>query len=211
MKNSVPCISDEIQARGIRVRMIGDWSRAPVKLAVILGKLMVLTKDNNQRVMNLAFAYTSKTQVASSFPNTAILQLYSRSRRNHENRLRAEGGCRTRRVDSRRSQREFDGRSNECRVRTKSARSPDSYFWCHASLRLFALAVHILYHPLCWHTLAWCHFLDYMESHVPVSTANSWHAKGSFGFWLALLDNSANALCFLLVQHCAIGHRKATR
>jgi ditrans,polycis-polyprenyl diphosphate synthase len=43
--------------------MIGDWSMVPKGLAAILAKIMFLTKDNTEGVLNLAFAYTGRNEI----------------------------------------------------------------------------------------------------------------------------------------------------
>lgn len=58
--------ADQLNERGICVRMIGNWSLLPIDLQKCMAEAMMLTRNNTKAVLNVAFAYTSRDEIANS-------------------------------------------------------------------------------------------------------------------------------------------------
>lgn len=57
---------DELNKRGICIRMIGNWHLLPVDLQKCMADVMLLTRNNNKAFLNVAFAYTSRDEITES-------------------------------------------------------------------------------------------------------------------------------------------------
>lgn len=57
---------DRLNERGICFRLIGNWSLLPPDLQKCAAEAMLLTKNNNKAVLNVAFAYTSRDEMTHS-------------------------------------------------------------------------------------------------------------------------------------------------
>ena len=60
---------DRLAEHGVRVRVIGNSSLLPQDLQDLIRQTEEITKDNNERILNVAFSYTSReemTQVAGN-------------------------------------------------------------------------------------------------------------------------------------------------
>ena len=49
--------------KGVCLRVIGNLSLLPADIQKLIAEAMLLTKDNKNAVLNLAFAYTSKINI----------------------------------------------------------------------------------------------------------------------------------------------------
>ncbi|XP_055320908.1 dehydrodolichyl diphosphate synthase complex subunit Dhdds [Sitodiplosis mosellana] len=58
--------SDELNKRGICIRMIGNWKLLPVDLQKSMADAMLMTRNNNKAFLNVAFAYTSRDEITES-------------------------------------------------------------------------------------------------------------------------------------------------
>jgi len=68
-------IKDEIKdlhKNGIRLNVIGDFSKLPNKAQKDLTKAMELTKDNTECILTLALSYGSKEELLNAFKSIAI-------------------------------------------------------------------------------------------------------------------------------------------
>lgn len=57
---------DELNKRGICIRMIGNWKLMPADLQKCMADAVLLTKNNNKAFLNVAFAYTSRDEITES-------------------------------------------------------------------------------------------------------------------------------------------------
>lgn len=57
---------DELNRRGICIRMIGNWRLLPADLQKSMADAMLLTENNNKAILNVAFAYTSRDEITES-------------------------------------------------------------------------------------------------------------------------------------------------
>lgn len=57
---------DELNKRGICIRMIGNWKLLPLDLQKCMADVMLLTQNNNKAFLNVAFAYTSRDEITES-------------------------------------------------------------------------------------------------------------------------------------------------
>lgn len=57
---------DQLNERGICIRMIGNWTLLPVDLQKCMAEAMLLTEHNTNAVLNVAFAYTSRDEMTQS-------------------------------------------------------------------------------------------------------------------------------------------------
>lgn len=57
---------DELNRRGICVRMIGNWKLLPVDLQKCMADAMLHTRNNTKAYLNVAFAYTSRDEMTES-------------------------------------------------------------------------------------------------------------------------------------------------
>ena len=45
---------------GVHIRVIGNFDLLPLDLRKLMAEAMLVTKENNKAVLNIAFAYTSE-------------------------------------------------------------------------------------------------------------------------------------------------------
>lgn len=45
---------------GVRIRIIGNITLIPESVKKLMAEAMIITKDNNKALLNVAFAYTCK-------------------------------------------------------------------------------------------------------------------------------------------------------
>lgn len=57
---------DELNKRGICIRMIGNWTLLPVDLQKCMADVMLLTENNTKAFLNVAFSYTSRDEITES-------------------------------------------------------------------------------------------------------------------------------------------------
>lgn len=57
---------DELNQRGICIRMIGNWKLLPADLQKSMADAMLLTENNSKAILNVAFAYTSRDEITES-------------------------------------------------------------------------------------------------------------------------------------------------
>ncbi|XP_076271991.1 dehydrodolichyl diphosphate synthase subunit [Rhynchophorus ferrugineus] len=57
---------DKLMENGICIRVIGNLSLLPEDIRKLIAKAMILTKDNNKAILNVAFAYTSREEMTHS-------------------------------------------------------------------------------------------------------------------------------------------------
>lgn len=57
---------DEINKRGICIRMIGNWTLLPRDLQKCMAEVMLMTQNNSKAYLNVAFAYTSRDEMTES-------------------------------------------------------------------------------------------------------------------------------------------------
>lgn len=57
---------DELNKRGICIRMIGNWRLLPPDLQKCMADAMLMTQHNNKAFLNVAFAYTSRDEITAS-------------------------------------------------------------------------------------------------------------------------------------------------
>ncbi len=57
---------DKLNERGICVRIVGNLSMLPIDLQTIMAKVMLMTRNNDRAVWNIAFAYTSRDEMTES-------------------------------------------------------------------------------------------------------------------------------------------------
>lgn len=57
---------DKLMKEGICIRVIGNLSLLPSDLRKLIAEAMLMTKDNNKAVLNVAFAYTSRDEITHS-------------------------------------------------------------------------------------------------------------------------------------------------
>lgn len=57
---------DKLMTDGICIRVIGNLSLLPPDIRKLLAEAMLLTKDNKKAVLNVAFSYTSRYEIANS-------------------------------------------------------------------------------------------------------------------------------------------------
>jgi len=55
---------DKLMEEGVCVQIIGDWSLVPPNLRKLMAKAMVMTRHNRRAKLNVAFAYTSRNEIA---------------------------------------------------------------------------------------------------------------------------------------------------
>jgi ditrans,polycis-polyprenyl diphosphate synthase len=51
---------DKLMEHGVCIRVIGNLSLLPQDIQKLIAQAMILTKDNNKAILNVAFAYTGK-------------------------------------------------------------------------------------------------------------------------------------------------------
>lgn len=57
---------DKLAEKGIRIRVIGNVHLLPKDLQKSIAEAMLLTKDNDKSILNVAFAYTSRDEITNS-------------------------------------------------------------------------------------------------------------------------------------------------
>lgn len=57
---------DQLNERGICIRMIGNWTLLPIDLQKCMADAMLLTQYNTKAILNVAFAYTSRDEMTQS-------------------------------------------------------------------------------------------------------------------------------------------------
>nr|CAI5843606.1 unnamed protein product [Callosobruchus analis] len=57
---------DKIMMEGIKIRVIGNLSLVPEDIRILLAKSVLLTKDNDKSILNIAFSYTSRDEIVHS-------------------------------------------------------------------------------------------------------------------------------------------------
>ncbi|CAH1180346.1 unnamed protein product [Phaedon cochleariae] len=57
---------DRLMKEGVCIRVIGNLSLLPEDLQELITKAMLLTKDNNRSILNVAFSYTSRDEIIHS-------------------------------------------------------------------------------------------------------------------------------------------------
>lgn len=57
---------NKLKERGICVRIVGNLAMLPIDLQKTMAKVMLLTKNNDRVVWNIAFAYTSRDEMTES-------------------------------------------------------------------------------------------------------------------------------------------------
>nr|CAH7733973.1 unnamed protein product [Callosobruchus chinensis] len=57
---------DKIMMEGIKIRVIGNLSLVPEDIRTLLAKSVLLTKDNDKSILNIAFSYTSRDEIVHS-------------------------------------------------------------------------------------------------------------------------------------------------
>lgn len=56
----------QLNERGICIRMIGNWSLLPTDLQQCMAEAVLLTRNNKNAILNVAFAYTSRDEITHS-------------------------------------------------------------------------------------------------------------------------------------------------
>lgn len=57
---------DKLAEKGIKIRVIGNLKLLPKDLQKSIAEAMLLTKDNDKSILNVAFAYTSRDEITHS-------------------------------------------------------------------------------------------------------------------------------------------------
>lgn len=57
---------DKLMTEGVCIRVIGNLSLLPPDIRKLIAEAMLLTKSNNRAVLNVAFSYTSRDEIANS-------------------------------------------------------------------------------------------------------------------------------------------------
>lgn len=57
---------DKLNERGICIRIIGNMSMMPIELQQVMAEAILLTQNNNNAILNVAFAYTSRDEITES-------------------------------------------------------------------------------------------------------------------------------------------------
>lgn len=57
---------DKLMKEGICMRVIGNLSLLPEDIRQLIAEAMLLTKDNNKAILNVAFSYTSRDEITHS-------------------------------------------------------------------------------------------------------------------------------------------------
>lgn len=57
---------DELNKRGICIRVIGNWKLLPLDLQKNMADVMLMTQHNTKAFLNVAFAYTSRDEITES-------------------------------------------------------------------------------------------------------------------------------------------------
>lgn len=62
---------DKIMEKSVCIRVIGNLSLLPVDLRKLIAEAVILTKENNKAILNIAFSYTSRDEIVHSI-NTVL-------------------------------------------------------------------------------------------------------------------------------------------
>lgn len=57
---------DQLTEKGVKIRVIGNLKLLPIDLQKSIADAMLLTKDNDRSILNVAFAYTSRDEITNS-------------------------------------------------------------------------------------------------------------------------------------------------
>jgi ditrans,polycis-polyprenyl diphosphate synthase len=57
---------DKLNEKGVKIRVIGNLKMLPKDIQKSINQAMLMTKDNNQSILNVAFAYTSRDEITSA-------------------------------------------------------------------------------------------------------------------------------------------------
>nr|XP_023026199.1 dehydrodolichyl diphosphate synthase complex subunit DHDDS [Leptinotarsa decemlineata] len=57
---------DKLKEEGVCIRVIGNLSLLPQDIRKLIAEAMLLTKDNNKSILNVAFSYTSSDEITNS-------------------------------------------------------------------------------------------------------------------------------------------------
>ncbi|XP_050308633.1 dehydrodolichyl diphosphate synthase complex subunit DHDDS [Anthonomus grandis grandis] len=57
---------DKLMENGICIRVIGNLTLLPDDLKKLIARAMIMTKDNKNAILNVAFSYTSRDEIANS-------------------------------------------------------------------------------------------------------------------------------------------------
>lgn len=57
---------DKLAEKGVKIRVIGNLKLLPDDLQKSIAQAMLLTKDNDKSILNVAFAYTSREEITNS-------------------------------------------------------------------------------------------------------------------------------------------------
>lgn len=62
---------EKIQEKGIKIRVIGNLKLLPADLQRSIADAVLMTKDNDRSILNVAFAYTSRDEITNSIATIA--------------------------------------------------------------------------------------------------------------------------------------------
>lgn len=57
---------EKIMEKGVKIRVIGNMNLLPADLQKSIAEAMLMTKDNDRSILNVAFAYTSRDEITHS-------------------------------------------------------------------------------------------------------------------------------------------------
>lgn len=57
---------ERLNEKGVRIRVIGNLKLLPKDIQKTVAEAMLLTKNNNKSILNVAFAYTSRDEITNS-------------------------------------------------------------------------------------------------------------------------------------------------
>lgn len=57
---------EKLREKGIKIRVIGNLHLLPKDLQKSIAEAMLLTKDNDKSILNVAFAYTAREEITNS-------------------------------------------------------------------------------------------------------------------------------------------------
>lgn len=57
---------EKLNEKGVKIRVIGNLDMLPNDVQKVVAEAMLLTKDNNKSILNVAFAYTSRDEITHS-------------------------------------------------------------------------------------------------------------------------------------------------
>ncbi|XP_034945444.1 dehydrodolichyl diphosphate synthase complex subunit DHDDS [Chelonus insularis] len=64
---------DKLMEHGIKICVIGNFTLIPDKLSKIMRQSTIITKDNKQALLNIAFAYTSRDEITQTIKSLSSL------------------------------------------------------------------------------------------------------------------------------------------